>query len=751
MKRCSPSPRSEVSSSENTAPNSVEKKKRKLETKVGTNDSKSAENTKESTTHDRKQKVESSDSSSDEFIRAPPLSDFDLSRFPVKKELPDFTAIEKNILTGVTRLSDSEDSDFDGDLKIKSNYSPRVKHEENERDSTKTVKKKKALNNNTSRIKSEKRIPSTGSLGVANDRMKVLSAPDVNKMDVSQLLALGEVSGTVPEIHTTVTKRAHSLTSDSDNDLSDWEDVEGLDVKPTEHIIPKEGIEVTLQMPDIHRKQKKKGFDMEAHVRRRLNRVKCELQVLIHKVHLLCWIAHGRFINSVLNSEVLMAQSLSLIPSQHCYPSKHTNLRYLEQIVEWFKKTVTVSDETENRPLLPLFESLQQAFQLRTAHSTRDLVLMFICILRTLGVKARLMISLQPVPLKPSSQELCSINKTREKKKSDPKEEVTVVKVENTDTRGPSHATTSKKSLKDGKKCLKGKKSESTSKILVEKPVNDKYKNSNEISSNSNLKSKSQDDKPGEKSRNDADISIGKSDKLKRSLRTRKDIMNIYKERSDSSDEGDKLNQKTRVIDRKKQSPKTRVSNDGHPYKQSTDNVRVIKLKESSSNKGIKTVTVKRTRGNSSQAASSIKRVANSDSDSDFVPESLSSQKSCDFKRTATTDSNSESDFEPKKVKQRKKSTNETILDRKVTASHSSTSVAGKGTQKKKKKNCDVWTEVFVEEEEKWISVDVQHGKLHCVAELHVSYPFLFVILVSCTSKNVSVGLHGSNAMWTWQ
>jgi hypothetical protein len=165
------------------------KKKLKLETKVETNDCKSAENTKENTTHNRKQKVESSDSSSDEFMRATLLSDFDLSRFPAKKELSDFAAIENNILTGVTRLSDSEDSDFDGDSKIKSNYSPPVKHEENVRETTKTVRKKKALNSNRSRIISEQRSTSTGSLNVANDRMKVLSAPDINKMDVSQLLA----------------------------------------------------------------------------------------------------------------------------------------------------------------------------------------------------------------------------------------------------------------------------------------------------------------------------------------------------------------------------------------------------------------------------------------------------------------------------------------------------------------------------------------------------------------------------------
>lgn len=39
-----------------------------------------------------------------------------------------------------------------------------------------------------------------------------------------------------------------------------------------------------------------------------------------------------------------------------------------------------------------------------------------------------------------------------------------------------------------------------------------------------------------------------------------------------------------------------------------------------------------------------------------------------------------------------------------------------------KKKGVDVWAEVFIEEEERWISVDVTKGKVHCVSELYVSY-----------------------------
>ena len=39
--------------------------------------------------------------------------------------------------------------------------------------------------------------------------------------------------------------------------MSEWENVEGLGVPSAEHNIPNEGIDVTLEMPDLYRKLKK--------------------------------------------------------------------------------------------------------------------------------------------------------------------------------------------------------------------------------------------------------------------------------------------------------------------------------------------------------------------------------------------------------------------------------------------------------------------------------------------------------------
>lgn len=725
-KRSSSSLKGEVKHGENAASTSKKGKRRRLGINTETDDSRSADNLKQNASRNKVQpKVESSDSSSDEFVRAPSLSSFDLDTFSEKKELElsDFTAIENNILTGVTRLSDSEDCDFEGDSEVKSPHTPSTECKENVAESTKTGgRKKKALKSNKSRIKSKMNIAeaSTGSVNMDSDEMKVLLAPDVNKLNVSELLALGEGLRTASKAHTSVADRTHDLTSDSENELSEWENVEGLGVPPTEHKIPKEGVEVTLEMPDLYRKRKKKGFDMAVHLRRRLNRVKRELQVLIHKVHLLCWIAHGQYINSVLNSEILMAQCLSLIPSQHCYPSKYINLSYLEQIVEWFKKTVTITESTESGPLLPLCESLQQSFQLRTACSARDLVLMFICILRTLGVKARLIMSLQPLPLKPSNQDLCISNKTRKNDESKVKESKHV-KGEGTDMGDVSKAVTSKTSCQEVNECMKGKKSRHSTKLNDEKQVDDTYKKKNERKSSSGVKFKTRDDKLLKRNRNDADVSDEKMEKLKRTLRARKEVLNMYKDMSHSSDEANTSSQDRRVAGERKQNAKSRITKDENRHKRSATDVSLIGQQKTlsktaeNSRKIAKVKTNKR--GASRQTASSIKEEEKSDSDSD---------QSCKFETIESADSNSEDDFKPKKVTKKRKSSDGRLLHRGALASDVGTCIDGEDAQKKKKKNrCDVWTEVFLEEEEKWISVDVQRGKVHCIAELHVSLSFL--------------------------
>ena len=129
----------------------------------------------------------------------------------------------------------------------------------------------------------------------------------------------------------------------------------------------------------------------------------------------------GQYLRNHWTLDIVVLGSIDIVwPKQHSpvfrsFPpgTPCINVIYLDQIVSRFKKSVTIRESTESESLLLLCESLQQSVQLQTACSVRDLVLMFIFILRTLGVKARLIISFRPLPLKPSNQDLCINNKRR--------------------------------------------------------------------------------------------------------------------------------------------------------------------------------------------------------------------------------------------------------------------------------------------------------------------------------------------------
>lgn len=74
----------------------------------------------------------------------------------------------------------------------------------------------------------------------------------------------------------------------------------------------------------------------------------------------------------------------------------------------------------------------------------------------------------------------------------------------------------------------------------------------------------------------------------------------------------------------------------------------------------------------------------------------------------------SDEDFKPTKISP-KPSTSRKI-DRRVISSEDKTP----------KDKTDVWCEVFVEELEQWIAVDVVRGKVHCTNEIYVSLLFNF-------------------------
>ncbi|XP_063233353.1 DNA repair protein complementing XP-C cells homolog [Bacillus rossius redtenbacheri] len=634
----------------------------------------SAEDEDKTATHECSAKAdvkeESSESSSDEFVKVNEL-DLDSDFFkPLKKN--EFAEIENKIFSEVSRLSDSEsalsDDDFEaprsqnasGSTVGSSKCSKKGQVKENSSTSvTKKTNEKKQEETVSSKLKNKSKNAS-----LRKDSGKCTKNTADDTVDVLQLLTLGEGSSkTITETTKPMTngRRKRKKDSDSDDSDDDWENVETKDQKPREPSIPKEGVEITLKFPGMYEKRKKKGFDWKAHMLRRLNRVKREIQVLVHKVHLLCWIAHGRYVNSVLNSVELTAVALSLIPSDKCYPPKHSNLKYLEQFVSWFAGAVPLNKETSEEVsggVIPLQKVLEVQFEKKAANSKRELAMMFICTARAVGLKARLVISLQPLPLKPPSSELCAVS-DGEKGKNCKKEKV----------EEPASSKASKASRKPHTKgkASPSKQAEETKRSRESENESKKNKAAKVLHSKDGASSKKVDDKRGTKSSKPEESTKKKASKVLG--------------REESASEGRTL--------RARRSGASARYRDG-----------------SSDGSGVE-------EGGNSQGRVSL-AVAGGGAKRTPRPGARQQRSDSEFEEDpgGAAGSDSDGDFEP--------------------GSSSARVRAPRGDEAagKKRDRCDVWAEVFLEEEEKWISVDVPRGKIHCISQIYATatHPVTYVL-----------------------
>uniref|UniRef100_A0A182VXS8 Rad4 beta-hairpin domain-containing protein n=1 Tax=Anopheles minimus TaxID=112268 RepID=A0A182VXS8_9DIPT len=238
-----------------------------------------------------------------------------------------------------------------------------------------------------------------------------------NTSDVSQLLALGEQSSStavknVPKKHTKP-RKATNKQVESD---SDWEEVE----ESTQPSTSRTGtVQITLK-PEVAAQKKKKcpEIDVEACIKRMINREKRDAQLVLHKVTVIMGIAHGNFTNSVLNSAALLAIGNALIPSERCYPKGRTNVQYFQQIMQYYREIVDLKDRrmfVNSWKKLSLEKSLRLQLLSQMANCKRDYILLFIILLRSIGVQCRMVTSFQVVPKVLPNSDLLKVVPSKEK------------------------------------------------------------------------------------------------------------------------------------------------------------------------------------------------------------------------------------------------------------------------------------------------------------------------------------------------
>merc|ERR1712156_1332348 len=200
--------------------------------------------------------------------------------------------------------------------------------------------------------------------------------------------------------------------SSSENDTDEEADAkaEEADTKKQNQTEIKNDV-ISIELPNEGgiRKRKKKGFDMEADVKRQLGRVQRELQMLKHHAHVLCLLSHLRYLNSFAafppadhnSAQMLLATALSIIPTAHSVSSKDLTVVRLSSFAAWFKSAFQcLKDDSEKFPT-SIQDWLMRAFENYICTSPVQRVILFLLSARSLGWPTRLVLNLDTISTKP--------------------------------------------------------------------------------------------------------------------------------------------------------------------------------------------------------------------------------------------------------------------------------------------------------------------------------------------------------------
>ncbi|XP_016953259.1 DNA repair protein complementing XP-C cells homolog [Drosophila biarmipes] len=256
-------------------------------------------------------------------------------------------------------------------------------------------------------------------------------APPAAPPSLDEPSRLSKTKSTRIKRHTKTRPVSTVVANAGDTDDSDFEEVADADLSSDENDSGTPNISGDLE---IHvglqglrpTKEQKTQHELELALKRRLNRDIKDRQLLMHKVSLMCQIARSLKYNRLLGeSDALMQAALKLLPSRNSYPTERgTELKYLQSLVTWFKTAVKLlspnlyseqSADSKNA----ILESLLEQIKRKEARCKQDMIFIFVVLARGMGMHCRLIVNLQPMPLRPVASDLIPIKlKPDEKNKS---------------------------------------------------------------------------------------------------------------------------------------------------------------------------------------------------------------------------------------------------------------------------------------------------------------------------------------------
>ncbi|XP_057335565.1 DNA repair protein complementing XP-C cells homolog [Microplitis mediator] len=566
-----------------------------------------------------------------------------------------------------------------------------------------------------------------------------------------------------------------SFDNESDSSGSDAEqEVQKNQEKPPDYSIPKEGVNITLPgtgLPVFNRKKKK--VDFEAQLIKRMNARVRSNQLLVHKVGLLCWLAHGFHLNQQINDPEVMSIVLSLIPT-NSYPKGRINIKYIQQFTRWFRGTIKIEFNKENSPVTK--EILVERLKDKKVRNYREWVLLFIAALRAIGCNSRLVLSLCPPVMKPKSDQLFRVKKEEEgpketKVKKEKVEEDIGVRLLNARAkakgrgrgrgRGNGRVCENRKDSVVGNSKVADKFAKEEAKKRAAELLREKFARGkeggvkklkrNEAEGKEDNKEKGVDEDGGEEikggergkklKRSEEVVEEKRGKKLgedgEESEEEEKGGKRLNKLKNDKEKEGKGLKRLKRNEDIKEEK-KIKMEEDGNVKERKEgsrsmrsrtkkeENKKMIKKEEVESKK-------RSTRSQNKDKKIEVKKMDVDDEDEEEKEEEEDGEEE--------ESDDSEKEFSEKKklginrlVKEEVKKKN--YVDKRESVSDKSRKVLSSEDEDEEGEVIDVrdsrylWVEVYVEDEESWITVSVPDEKVHCVSDIYkkAPSPVLYVI-----------------------
>lgn len=446
--------------------------------------------------------------------------------------------------------------------------------------------------------------------------------------------------------------RAHAFRED-DEDTNDEEKQEEDVKRPEDYTIPKEGVKITLPGTSMVFKKKtgsKKESDLAALLRRKLK----ANQIIIEKACRLCWLAYGFHLNHQANDPEIMATTVSLISTKN-YPKENFNLEYLTKFTKWFRNTFTI--ESSDNEVVINKETLLKRIGEKKIYNYRELVILYVAILRGIGLHCRLVVSLNP-PLVKAYNELMPKTSTAKKDNK--------IKEETKETKATSKETKTKVTSKETKTKVTSK---------------EKKKNVKD-------------------SKNDSIIQNDETARRNASAEAKKKAAEILRSKySYDKKNKDKLNSNISAQDNASTSKN-------------------IETASTNSNKVEVGPSPRRLR--SRKAHDDASTSSKQQNTTKIIPEN-NQPKTKNSKRQSRSNSSSSEEEQELFSKSKKRRSNKTVVKPKDKNEKKEQETTDEETDNKLKKRQDVWAEVYVESKASWICINIMDGNVDCVTEIYVS------------------------------